>query len=322
MSPTRMLDAPADVTADAPQTTTATAAERPERARSAVGCTILVATDGSRGADAALRIGTGLARRDGAEPQVVSVYQPLPAFDPELSPRLAEVDRALERELAVRVTQQVERIRLDLAPCCCEIAGGPVAESIAHEAVARGAELIVLGTGRHGALELVTGRETALDVIRAASVPVLAVPTAETALPRRIVVATDFSASSDSALRAAVRLVGRRGVIYLVHVMPRLNRVLAASWEATQRQDACKALEGLAATLAVPEAVRVERAVLVGDPAQELLTFAASVEANAIATGSHGYTGMARALLGSVSTQLLRKAPCAVLVAPPQGDAR
>lgn len=317
MAPTEVGNARVVVTPDGPSAAPTARSSHGERRHPAVTPPVLVATDGQRGADAALRVGTALARREGGEPTVVSVYQPLPAFDPALSPRLPEVDRALERELALAVGQQGERTRVGLAASRCDVVAGPVPDTIAREAAMRGAGLIVLGIGRHGAREVVTGRETALGVIRIAPVPVLAVAPSEVSPPRRIVVALDFAASSERALRAAARLLGPRGALFLVHVLPRAGRFVAAAWEAAQRREASLALENAAAGLAAPDGVRVERAVLVGDPAQELLDFADSVDANVVATGSHGYSGVTRALLGSVSTQVLRRARCSVLVAPP-----
>jgi nucleotide-binding universal stress UspA family protein len=53
-----------------------------------------------------------------------------------------------------------------------------------------------------------------------------------------------------------------------------------------------------------------------GEPADELVAFAEQQHADMIATGAHGRSAIGRLVLGSVSTKVVRSAPCAVLVAP------
>jgi hypothetical protein len=63
--------------------------------------------------------------------------------------------------------------------------------------------------------------------------------------------------------------------------------------------------------------VSVDDCVLSGDPARELLAYAARVGADLVAAGSHGHGFISRLVLGSVTTKLLRAARCSVLVIPP-----
>lgn len=64
----------------------------------------------------------------------------------------------------------------------------------------------------------------------------------------------------------------------------------------------------------VPAERPVESHVEIGDPARGILSVAAQCEADLIVVGSHGRTGIGRLLLGSVSDEVLRQAPCSVLV--------
>jgi hypothetical protein len=68
--------------------------------------------------------------------------------------------------------------------------------------------------------------------------------------------------------------------------------------------------------LSIPDGIVVQRILLQGDPATELLAFAASVNADLIATGSHGHGFVTRMLVGSVTTRILRCATCSVLAVP------
>jgi nucleotide-binding universal stress UspA family protein len=53
--------------------------------------------------------------------------------------------------------------------------------------------------------------------------------------------------------------------------------------------------------------------ILAGNPARRLLEYASEEGADLIVMGTHGRTGVARALMGSVAEHVLRTAPCPVL---------
>ena len=60
-------------------------------------------------------------------------------------------------------------------------------------------------------------------------------------------------------------------------------------------------------------AVEFERRLLIGAPETEILTFAEDTDADLIVIGSHGRTGLARVLLGSIAEGIVRRAKCPVL---------
>jgi nucleotide-binding universal stress UspA family protein len=59
--------------------------------------------------------------------------------------------------------------------------------------------------------------------------------------------------------------------------------------------------------------VAIEYKLLDGEPAEQILKAATSVNADLIVLGTHGSTGLARLLMGSVAEDVLRKATCPVL---------
>src|SRR5438132_10289211 len=60
--------------------------------------------------------------------------------------------------------------------------------------------------------------------------------------------------------------------------------------------------------------IPVHHAFLEGDPASEIVRYAADAGIDLIVMGTHGRTGLERQLMGSVAEKVMRDAPCSVLV--------
>ena len=56
-----------------------------------------------------------------------------------------------------------------------------------------------------------------------------------------------------------------------------------------------------------------EETVIMGDPVSTIIRVAEEEHVDLIVMGTHGRTGLAHALLGSVAEKVVRKAPCPVL---------
>jgi len=59
--------------------------------------------------------------------------------------------------------------------------------------------------------------------------------------------------------------------------------------------------------------IPVEHHLLEGEPAAEIVHLASDSHSDLIVLGTHGRTGLARLLMGSVAEQVVRRAPCPVL---------
>jgi nucleotide-binding universal stress UspA family protein len=142
---------------------------------------------------------------------------------------------------------------------------------------------------------------------------------------RTIVAAIDFSEASRNALRGATELACEGdGALHLVHVV--LTPVYSA-WSVTAPdleatgvhaayvEDARRQLEELAATLAI-ERFRVTCAALPGWPGAEIVRYARAVDADLLVVGTQGHGIVSGVLLGSVAEEIVRHAPCPVLVVP------
>jgi nucleotide-binding universal stress UspA family protein len=194
---------------------------------------------------------------------------------------------------------------------------GNPAFTISRVAIERHAALVIVGLGRHGLADRLFSDETALQLARISRVPVLAVPENAVGSAWHAVVAVDFGDISERAAQAAIDAVGEAGIVELVHVMPYLHaEPFTAEGEEPHERWARGKLDALVSRLAVPPGVHLERVAVRGRAAHDVLEYARRVDADLIATGTHGRGFVARTVLGSVATKLLRGAQCAVLCVP------
>jgi nucleotide-binding universal stress UspA family protein len=136
----------------------------------------------------------------------------------------------------------------------------------------------------------------------------------------RILIATDGSPSSDEAVDFGLELAADQGaVVTFVHVVPAVDVVPAGSFGFTGAVPH-ELTEGDSGSLdeaqARAEAVGVTgyARLLRGDPVDEIVAYADTVDADLIVVGSRGHGAVASALLGSVSRGILREARRPVLV--------
>ena len=278
---------------------------------------ILVATDGTDRADGAIRVAIERATATGATVEVITVIRSEPILASEFV--YFGEPATLTRHTARRrvVEEQLERVLGRNHVYSVTVLDGNPAYTISRVAIERRAALVVVGLGRHLVAHRFFGDETALQLARIARVPVLAVPSQAAAAPRRAVVAIDFSEISALAAQTAIDAVADLGEVSLVHVMPLVHEdAFALEAEEPYERWAAAQLASLASKLVVPPGVSVMCVALRGRPAAEVLEYAKRIGADLIATGTHGRGFVARTMLGSVTTQLLRGATCTLLAVP------
>ena len=145
------------------------------------------------------------------------------------------------------------------------------------------------------------------------------------AATRRIVHSTDYSPASRPAFRKAVELAkALHRELVLVHILsPLIMPVISGEMyippstyddlERTSRAAAQRHLERLTA-VAKRAGVRVSSRLVEGAPvAEQIVRTARGLRAELLVLGTHGRTGMARAVLGSVASRVVATAPCPVL---------
>jgi len=145
---------------------------------------------------------------------------------------------------------------------------------------------------------------------------------------KRILAPTDLSPLGEAGVQAAAELAQRLGarLILLYVVSPKeleepaaphaLPKTVDQIYETVQEK-VLEQYRGVVPSI-VRQGVSVETQVVVGSPVMEILTTARVKEADLIAMGTHGRSGIARLVMGSVAEEVLRKAPCPVLTVRPQ----
>lgn len=285
---------------------------------------VLVASDGAPAAAVACRAAGLLATRLGAPVSVLGVVEPFPTLTAGGPvPEPPEVEAAIMGELREQIQAQVVTASPAPDQWRIEIRRGPPPLVIASRAHDLHSPVIVLGLGRHWLTDRIFGTETALQVLRLADVPVLAVPATFRVPVRRVLIAVDFSANSLRATRVALTLFPDVQTIDLVHVTPPLGpAVVATPWESQFGAHLAEAWRGFLHALALPSSLSpvVHESSLKGRAGEALLARATATGADLIVTGSHGLGFIGRMIVGSVATQVLRGAEVGVLAVPMSDD--
>jgi nucleotide-binding universal stress UspA family protein len=281
---------------------------------------ILVAAAGDRESRGALRVAAALAERDAAKVMLLGVSTPFPQNVSTLvSMRQPVAMDEVSRRAVLADVQDSVRALPGADQWIKRAIVGFTADAIGDVADAWHASIILLGIGRHGRLKRLLRRETSVDVMRRARVPVLAAHQTATTLPSRAVAAVDFTAASTASAALAARLLGAGGTLTVVHVCafgnvdPREGDLVDL-----YRAGARAKLEEVVRDLRGRTKHRVVGVMLKGEPGDAILAYARRTNCDLIALGGHEYGLMDRILLGSVRTQILRGARCSVLIAPPR----
>ena len=140
----------------------------------------------------------------------------------------------------------------------------------------------------------------------------------------KLLVATDFSPQTRKVLQIAGRIgQALSAQLWLIHVAA--PEAVFKSYGAGESQDRKNIADGYREERRlVHEAAESLREVgldatgltVQGTPAKKILSKADELGVGMIVIGSHGFGAVSRLLLGSVSSKVLKKATCPVLIVP------
>ena len=214
---------------------------------------------------------------------------------------------------------------------CNVLSGTPPFDEICRLAQTIPADLVVMPThGRTGLKHVFLG-STAERIVQHSSCPVLI--TRENTLQankgsrfriKTILVPVDFSNCSREGLRYAIGFANEFGAkIILLHATY-LGYVYSAEGTAiynipglqkAARQNAERKMRELVRSVKFG-VVKFETAFTDGSPVIDICAFAKDHGIDLIITSTHGFTGFTHVLVGSIAEQVVRHAPCSVLVVP------
>jgi nucleotide-binding universal stress UspA family protein len=232
-----------------------------------------------------------------------------------------------DSEAAVRAVVEVYVDRALGTGACAEL--GPdievvrqadAAAAIVAYAERVGAATLVLGThGRRGLQRFRLG-SVAEGAVRKSARPVLVVPNEATArLPgpgRPVLVPVDFSPQSGRAVTAGAALAELTGAeveaLFVMNSVSEPALAVAGSLAVTP-PPAEPAEADLRAFAADTGAAGADIYVTHGDPTVAIAQRAEAIGAGAVVMGTHGRTGLARAVFGSVTEAALRRLHCPIL---------
>lgn len=139
----------------------------------------------------------------------------------------------------------------------------------------------------------------------------------------RILAPTDFSPHAECAVRFACELAARFDAqLHLLHVLsdvavpagpdPMLIATMPPEYYREQEERSKQALERLVRD-DWPRPREVVAEVRWGDPIDQIHGYAKDRQIDLVAIATHGRTGLAHVLLGSVAERIIREASCPVL---------
>jgi nucleotide-binding universal stress UspA family protein len=281
---------------------------------------LLLPTDFSKGAELAYKRALLLPLGD----STIHVIHVLPPDLPAKVRAKVTTDAKLHLEgMISRARNEVKERNIDFTSSV--VSGEPYVEII-RCARSIAAELIVIGRhGRRPFQDMFIGT-TAERVIRKGDIPILVVNLDPVRTYRKPLIATDLEDTARRIFDLALRVLGpgvtRAHVVHALNVpfegfvSPTLAAKERSEYRRSFRENATTKLAKLIARYESSE-IRWKTTVRTGDARSLIIREAVRLRADIIALGTHGRSGVAHALVGSVAEWIIAHAPCDVLVSRP-----
>ena len=293
---------------------------------------VLAATDGTDNGNRAVVTGIGLAKRAGAEVDILTVVSetmppivtPFSGWAPGWSP---ESLAALEQVNKQSVESQAREAGAPHAPV--HVLRGRPAFMISETARDLDADVIVLGAHHQAAVERFLLGSTAEKVTRMADSPILVATEERRRAFQRVLVALDVSPQSRTVLESAATIVASEGAeVRALYVQEPLSEAVISvmssalgemeSRLADAQESARLEFEELLAdfvdssrtSISIADRVRSGRAGV------EILKEAEEWNSDLVVLGTHGHGFIHRLVIGSTSLEVLRHTDRATLLVP------
>jgi len=292
---------------------------------------VLVPLDGSELSERALAPALEVAAKPGGEITLLRALVPQSIFaralegaDPHIEKWVAEAQTA-ERGDARQYLERLQKANFrDDLQVNISLTDDDALSSILDSAVEH--DLIVMSThGRSGLTKWMLGSVTE-RVLASATCPVLVIRAAEPI--RRVLIPLDGSSFSESALgpglELALRLNAEVTLLRIVDEVSGLERVELSGLGTTDlanrlQNGLINEAEQYLETLLMPMGdLKIDRKVMVSNTAAfRIVDYAQRHTTDLIVMATHGRTGLAKWVYGSVADKVVRGAPCSMLVIRP-----
>lgn len=291
--------------------------------------TVLVATDLSLSADAALQWGSELARERGGKVVLVhalDLHGPLTDFLP--SP--PDLDEHLQGAAVARLDELAAKIRERGIQVDTRLEIGVASQAVVRVADELAPDLVVQGSrGLNPRLAQLLLGSTARRIVQHCQRPVLTVHPADhqrlaragRIVVRHILVPTDFSQDAERAAQTARELLGtgegaRITLLHAYHLPVEYTAYGTIPTSLPFHADVVAVAEeklAEAASAFTAGGPAVDTLAKEGYPPEVIVDTARELDADLIAMGTHGRTGLRHLLLGSNAERVVEHAPCPVL---------
>jgi nucleotide-binding universal stress UspA family protein len=284
---------------------------------------ILVAVDGTKAGESAFLAASTIALKLDLPVHVARVVEPLPILLPDHDKMLQPlvVSPELLRLTREAVTKQLQDIAPKNLKWTVDVEYGRPSAQIVNKASDCNSRMIVMGLVHHGIVDRFLDGDTALEILRQTQTPVLLASADWKSAPKKVVIATDFSASSMRAAQNALSILDTHATVYLVHVCPSATVFDGSGmWEDEYEDAAFEELLRFEKVLSAPPGMKIEHVTIRGHAAAGILRLAASNHAELIVSGTRGTGLLKRLFVGSVASRLVHHSTCSVLIVPDQED--
>lgn len=287
---------------------------------------IIVGHDLAAGGEMALRAAATFALHSGAAIRLVHVVEPYHWYQTMSHPLTASftleelAQHAGEKLAALSASSTLTGIRIDY-----EVHIGKAFVELLIASRGWQADLIVVG-GTTQRQDVLIG-SCAERIVRKAATPVFVAKRPFTTAATRFLVPTDFSVCARKAAEEALALAERFGghicfchVLDLASLYPPMAEMDIGAIPPLPfptPEDFAGEWRTFLAELPTLSRVSWEQQVVEGRAATTILRQAEEQHADMIVIGTHGRTGVAHMLLGSVAEEVVRMAPCPVLTIRP-----
>lgn len=279
---------------------------------------ILVPTDGSDSATAALEHALDVAADRGATVHVLNVAD---TKQPSLARLGTDVVDALEREGEEIVSEAADRAAERGVATSTHVVQGEPREAIVESITETEFDLVVMGAhGRRGLGEYVLGSVTDY-VVNRSDVPVLTVRAAEDATRpfpyAKVLVPTDGSVHARAAVELGATIADRHdATLHLLTVadeLPELPDAESAQLPTQVTENLQAILDEEAATATRAGVDDVTTAIATGSVPREVTSYVDAEGIDLVVMGTHGRTGLDGHLLGSFTERVIRTSSVPVL---------